>query len=124
MAEFKVESDVEKFIQVLSSWDGQTPSFNECIFGAVAHLTLLGFGEGSSGVIVALADKFEAGGGTVARWAKGVATPMPRTGRFVIAELVPLLRRELEESKRRHLEAHIAFRALSRAAPDDEDDGA
>lgn len=109
----QVETDVETFIQSLAGWEpGKPPTFSECVLGAVAHGTLLGYG---ATIITDLAGEFECGTTTVVRWAKG-STPMPGLQKLVVASIARRLRQQADEAAKRHREAHAAFRQMSLAA--------
>ena len=109
----QVETDVEAFIQSLAGWEpGKTPTFSECVLGAVAHSTLLGYG---ATIITDLAGEFECGTSAIVRWAKG-STPMPGIQKLVVASIAKRLRQQADEAAKRHREAHAAFRQMSLAA--------
>lgn len=85
----RVEMDTRKFMRILDEWDGQSPSFRECLLNA--FLLLLVMNE-SAKVVSDLAEEFEVAPSTVIRWSQGTTRPHHIVQRRVIAAI----HRELE----------------------------
>lgn len=109
----QVETDAEAFIQSLAGWEpGKSPTFSECVLGAIVHSALLGYG---AAIITELAGEFECGTATIVFWANGLI-PLPRAQKLVVASIAKRLRLQADEAAKRHREAHAAFRQMSLAA--------
>lgn len=105
MAKAQVETDFKAFIASIENWDGENPPFDEVMRSALLFSTYLFRGER---FILALKDKVECAGSTIARYATGVARPGPAVMKLVVSETHKLLV-EMDEQARKEHGAMVAY---------------
>ena len=72
MPELKIQTDRETLLRILENWDGATPSFAECVAGALLSATTSFHGDQ---FLRGVAGECKVAPSTIARWATGASAP-------------------------------------------------
>lgn len=87
----RIEMDARKFMRTLEEWDGQSPSFRECLLNAFLLLLVM---DESAKVVADLAEEFEVAPSSVIRWSLGTSRHRPHL--LVQRRIITAILRELE----------------------------